>query len=216
MFLFDINEIAVTILNYPMSYLEIIGTLFGVVCVWLVVKEKILSWPIGIVNIIFFFILFYQIRLYSDMMLQVVFLFLSIYGWYKWKKPSKGLENKNNELKITLLTGKQRLLILILISLLTYFLYLFVKDIHIILPTFFPEPARAPLRDAFTTVASITAQYIMCKKKLESWVLWIAVDVIAFVYYFQAGVALVGIEYILFTVLATTGLIKWRKEYVSY
>jgi len=216
MFLFDINEILITILGYNISYLEAVGTIFGFICVYLVTKEKISSWPIGIINIIFFFILFYQIRLYSDMLLQAIFFVLSIYGWYKWKKPEKGLENKNNELKITTLSGFHRLLIGFIVASATFGLYLFMKEIHLILPTLFPEPAAAPLRDAFTTVTSVTAQWIMCKKKLESWMLWIAVDAVAFIYYFQTGVALVGIEYILFFCLAIYGLFKWLNEYKGY
>jgi nicotinamide mononucleotide transporter len=87
-----------------------------------------------------------------------------------------------------------------------------MSNIHILLPALFPEPAAAPLRDAFTTSASIVAQTIMCKRKLDCWYLWIAVDLVAFIYYFQVGVALIGIEYIIFGIIATFGLIGWRKE----
>ena len=65
----SIKSIAFEVIGYKMSYVELIGTFFGLICVWLTAKEKILCWPIGIINIVFFAILFYQVRLYSDMIL---------------------------------------------------------------------------------------------------------------------------------------------------
>ena len=91
-----------------------------------------------------------------------------------------------------------------------------MSNVHTIIPTLFPEPAAAPLRDAFTTVASIVAVTLLAKKNVESWAIWITVDLIALVYYFQVGIILVGIEYIVFAILATFGLIKWIKERKGY
>ncbi len=214
--LFDINQVAFKILSYNMSWLELIGTISGIACVWLTAKEKIICWPIGIVNIVFFFILFYQVRLYSDMVLQTVFFILSFYGWYAWLNPkTKKEENINKELKITLLSNKQRVVLGFMILVLTLILGMFMIKIHLIFPKIFPEPAAAPFRDSFTTVASVTAQWIMARKKLESWILWIIIDVVAFIYYFQVGIAFVGLEYILFLGLAIKGFYEWRKEQIK-
>lgn len=86
MSIFDINNTLVTLLGYNLSYIECFGTLFGLLCVWLGAKENIWNWPVGLVNIILFFIIFYQVRLYSDMFLQVYFFCISIYGWVQWSK----------------------------------------------------------------------------------------------------------------------------------
>jgi len=73
MIFFDINNIAFTVLNYPISYVELIGTLFGFISVYLAAKANILTWSTGIINELFLFIMFFQIQLYADMFLQIYF-----------------------------------------------------------------------------------------------------------------------------------------------
>lgn len=216
MFLLDINYTIFTVLGYQMSLVELLGTLFGLWCVWLAAKGKVLNWPVGILNIIFFFALFYQVRLYSDMFLQVVFFLQTIYGWYLWTHPIKEQAKTDKELKITKLTNKNRIIIGIITLICLAGLYKFMLNIHLILPYLFPEPAFAPLRDAFVTLISIVANFIMAKKKIDCWVLWIIVDIVSCVYYFQAGIALVGLEYIIFGIIATKGFFEWRKEMIDY
>lgn len=214
--IFDINVIAMTIFNYPISWVELIGVVTGMWCVWLTAKEKISCWPVGIINIVFFFILFYQVQLYSDMVLQIFFLVTSFYGWYAWSKPPVELENNQYELKVSILTMKQWMAILTMIIIFTYALYSVALNIHITCPELFPRPAAAPFRDALCTVMSIFAQLLLTRKKIEAWILWILVDVISCVYYFESGVILVGIEYVIFTFIATKGLLGWRKEFMDY
>jgi nicotinamide mononucleotide transporter len=200
-----------------MSLVELLGTLSGLWCVWLTAKNKISCWPIGVINIVFFFVLFYQVHLYSDMLLQAYFLVTSLYGWYKWNNPKTlEYETNNNELKITTLTKNQRISNVLGVIICTVLLYSLASNIHNILPDLFPQPAAAPFRDALCAVMSIFAQLIMTHRKLECWVLWILVDIISCVYYFEVGVVLVGIEYVIFTFIATKGLLDWRKEYNNY
>src|SRR5688572_5469381 len=87
---FDIDHIAFTIAGYPLSYVELIGTLFGFISVFYASKANILTWPTGIINEIFLFLLFYQVQLYPDMFLQFYFLAVTIYGWYNWRTTTKG------------------------------------------------------------------------------------------------------------------------------
>ena len=217
LFLFDIDKIALTILNYPISYLELVGTVSGLFCVYLTAKERVICWPVGIVNIIFFFIMFYQVQLYSDMILQVYFLIMSFYGWWKWTHPIDNKHaNRQNELKITDLTGK-----MIAIGLGTCFVFIIItgtimKSIHLHLPSIFPKPAAFPYGDAFTTVFSIAATVLMTVKKRQCWLLWISVDIVATVIYFMKGINLVAIEYIIFGIIATGGYINWSREQNSY
>ena len=81
---FYIDNTFFTLLDYPISYLEFFGTIAGIIAVWLAAKSNILTWPIGLINIGLFFIIFFQVQLYSDMFLQVYFFGISIYGWYNW------------------------------------------------------------------------------------------------------------------------------------
>lgn len=213
---FNVNNIIFSVLGYDMSLVELIGTITGMWCVWLTAKNKISCWPIGLINILFFFVLFYQVHLYSDMLLQAYFFVTSLYGWWAWKNPKQGFEDKNTELKITTLSKGQRILIGFLIVIGTGILYSIAININSLMPTLFPEPAAAPLRDAFCAIMSVFAQLIMTRRKLECWVLWILVDIISCVYYFEVGIALVGLEYVIFTFIAIKGLLDWRKELKSY
>ena len=89
MTLFDINNIACEIIGYQISYVELIGTLFGFISVYLATKTNILTWATGIINELFLFILFFQVQLYADMFLQVFFFVVTLYGWYNWKQIPK-------------------------------------------------------------------------------------------------------------------------------
>jgi nicotinamide mononucleotide transporter len=211
---FNINTIAFTVFGYPMSYIEFIGTVSGLACVWLTVRRHISCWPIGIVNIIFFFLVFYQVRLYSDMILQAIFFILSVYGWYRWLHPRTEEEaNEKNELRVTGLSGKNRMIALVLTLVAIAALGAFMKRIHLIFPSVFPEPAAFPFWDASTTVMSVYAQYLLAKKKLESWILWIAVDIICVFLYNLKGIKFISIEYFVFLIMAASGLVGWLRAY---
>src|SRR5688572_6733871 len=91
----DVNTIAFVLLGYPMSYIELIGTILYLWSVWLIAKRQVLTWPVGILSVLLYMILFYQIRLYSDAIEQVYYLGASIYGWIVWNNSRK----ENGEVK---------------------------------------------------------------------------------------------------------------------
>jgi hypothetical protein len=82
----SINTIAFTVLGYPMSYIELIGTILYLWSVWLIARKQMLTWPVGIVSVLLYMSLFYQIRLYSDALEQVYYLIASFYGWWWWSQ----------------------------------------------------------------------------------------------------------------------------------
>jgi len=215
--LFDLDVTLVTLLGYKLSYLELTGTVSGLACVWLTARENIWCWPVGIVNIACFFVMFFQLRLYSDMFLQVYFLATSVYGWWKWGHPRSPEEaNRRNELRISLLKMKILLLLLAACLAASIGFGLFIKNIHTMLPSLFPERAAFPFADSVVAVLSVAAQFIMARKKLECWLFWIAVDALALVIYFLKGVNLVAIEYFVFGCIALYGFLGWKKEYRGY
>lgn len=217
MIFFDIDFILFKILDYPISLLELSGTLSGLACVYLTAREKVSCWPVGIVNIVFFFILFYQVRLYSDMILQVYFLAMSIYGWWKWTHPqTKALTNPKNELKITNLTKKGWLITLFITLSSTFLLGYFMGRIHLIFPTLFKQAATFPYPDAFTTVLSVIATVVMAQKKKDCWIMWVLVDIAATIIYFMKGINLVAMEYIVFGIIAASGYFTWHKTQKMY
>lgn len=202
---FEIKNIAFQIWNYPISYVELIGTLFGLASVYFASRANILTWGTGIVNEVFLFILFFQVQLYADMFLQIYFFVVTLYGWYKWN--TKTSENKISEtsfrnrifLSVTILIG----------TLISGFLF---TNIHLYLPTYFKIQAAYPFTDSFVMVSSIVATILLAKKKIENWYLWIAVDLVCVVLYFKKGVYFLSLEYFIFLGLASYGLYHWRKQ----
>jgi nicotinamide mononucleotide transporter len=186
-------------------------------CVYLTAKEKVICWPVSIINAIFFFIMFYEVQLYSDMLLQIFFLATTVYGWWKWLHPKNGSEaNSRNELKISNLSLME-IITVILITLAGIFLLgTLMSFIHVLFPSFFSRKAAYPYPDSFITVTSIIAQLLMTRKKKDCWILWIIVDIAATVLYFIKGINLVAVEYAVFGIIALTGYLGWTKEQRSY
>jgi nicotinamide mononucleotide transporter len=215
--IFDVNTTLFTVMDYQMSYIEFFGTLFTIWCVWLTVKAKVLSWPVGIVGSILYLFLFYQIQLYSDLFEQTYFIITSLIGWWLWLNTgSKAEEDNNKELKISRNTWRENLAWgCVIASGTALFMYLTVH-LHVWMPQYFPEPTSFPFLDAFTTAMSFTAQWLLVRKKIESWVLWLAVDAIAIWLYWSKGVKFVSIEYMLFLILASKGLWDWIGELKNY
>jgi nicotinamide mononucleotide transporter len=205
--MFSIDYIILEIAGYPLSLIELLGTLSGLVSVWLATRGHVLTWLTGIVNEIFFFLLFFQVQLYSDMFLQVFFFVVSVYGWFNWRK--KAGEAKRG---IVTLSMDWRLVYAGILVVGTVALGFVMGRIDLWLPQWFAEPAAYPYPDAFTTMASVLATILLARKCLESWWLWIVVDVVAVVLYFLKGINFVAIEYMVFLVLAMYGLLNWRKE----
>lgn len=201
----EIENVAFQILDYPVSYVELIGTLFGLFSVYYASRANILTWGTGIVNEIFLFILFFQVQLYADMFLQIYFFIVTLYGWYKWN--SKAVVTKISEIGFR---NKMFLMVSILVgTLISGFLF---SNIHLYLPTYFKIQAAYPFADSFIMVSSIVASVLLAKKKIESWYLWIAIDLVCVVLYFNKGIFFLSIEYFIFLGLASYGLYHWKNQ----
>lgn len=210
--LFSVNNIFFTVAGYDMSYLEFFGTLLNIICVWLVVRNNIWTWPVGIAAVVLFAVLFYQIQLYSDFIEQIYFLVTGFYGWWVWirigRKPITAEEKAAGGITYLALKGRATTAAIVLIG--TLLMGYFMSNIHAYFPRLFPEAAAFPYLDAFTTVMSFVAQVLMAHKRADSWILWIAVDVIGIWLYWVRGVKFVSILYALFLILATKGFFQWR------
>lgn len=196
-----------TILGYPLSLLEFLGTTSGLVCVYLASRNHILTWPIGIFNSICFFFLFFQIQLYSDMLLQVYFFGSSIYGWIIWRKRTGQFT------KIVSLGRNKNFFVIFLLIVGTFGLGFFTKHLPIWFPSLFAKPPDYLYWDAFTTVTSIIANLLLAQRKLESWFLWVFVDIVCIVLYSLKNIPFVTVEYVIFLLIAFYGSWHWYKEY---
>lgn len=216
MFFFDNQSIFFSVLGYPMSYLEFFGTLAGGLAVWLSAKGNIWSWSIGIVNVVLFFFLFYQVQLYPDMFLQVFFLVTNLVGWWRWAHPRAGEENQKMELKISWMPAREIVLLLLLTLTGTYLFGYFAASLHELFPDLFYLPSAFPYLDSFVLATSVAATYLMVQKKVECWLGWIMTDVVATYLYFSKGILLVSLEYLTFCLIAGYGFWKWKNEVKGY
>lgn len=201
--LFDINSTVVKFSEYSLSYLELFSVLAALLTVWLAAKNNIHTWTVNLFAVSGFFLLFYQTQLYADMLLQIFFFCTSFIGFALWKKP----KNKISSLKFDsflswVLKGGFAALGLGVIN----------SKLHVVYPMLFPLPAAFPLSDAFTTVFSVIATIFLIQRKIQAWVLWIAVDLISCFVYFHRGLYLVSLEYLLFLFMAIYGFFAWRNE----
>lgn len=205
----SINHIAFTILGYPMSYVEFLGTILYLWSVWLIAKRNIFTWPVGIVSVLLYMFLFYQIRLYSDAMEQIYYLGASIYGWWVWNRSPQ----ENGQITDVQYSSAKSLALWVLLTGAVSVAFGFLMSrIHILLPALFPEAAAFPYLDALTTMMSFSAMWLMAQKKAESWIYWILVDVIGIWLYFVKDVKFVSVLYVVLLMMAFNGLRMWNRS----
>lgn len=181
----------------PFSLTETLGFVSGAWCVYLVVKQNIWNFPVGIANNIFFLILFGGARLYGDAGLQLVYLALAAQGWYLW------LYGGRDRTTLTV-TSASRLMLAVsfLVTVIgTFVLWLLLRTTN----------SSAPALDALTTTLSLIAQYLLNRKHIENWYVWIAADVIYIYLYVSRGLHLTAVLYLVFLCLCVAGIFSWRK-----
>jgi len=223
-FWFDINNTLVNIplgSGYAMSWIEAIGTIFGVLCVWFASQEKTINYFFGLINVTLFAIIFYQIQLYGILMLQIFFFCANIYGWYAWTRPNS---TTSNALQIRWLSKSTQLTLAALsavaIALMTFYIdsiFLFLATITINTLNLFnfniPPPIISadafPFWDSVMTILSLVAQILMTRKYVENWLLWIGINIISIAIYAAQGVFVLSIEYLLLLFMATNGAKAW-------
>lgn len=216
MSLFSIDNIFFEFLGYKMSYLEFFGAVFGAVAVWLSARADVLSWPLGIVNVVLSFFLYYQIQLYPDMFLQVFFFVTNVMGWWQWTHPKPGEEDRKQELKVSYMGWQKFVLVCLATIAGTAALGAMAARLHKWFPLAFALPSAFPYADSFILVMSVITTFFMIRKKIECWIIWIIVDVVATYLYYIKGVMLYSVLYFGFTIIAAFGLWHWIKEYRDY
>jgi len=213
---FDINSIFFTALDYPMSYLEFFSVITGLIAVALSAKANIWSWPIGIVNVFLSAFFYYQIQLYPDMFLMMFFFVTNIMGWWRWANPRPEEEDQKKELRVSWMKWKQFTLLFISGLAGTFVIGTLASNLHEWLPLLFNLPSAYPFADSFILVMSVITTFFMIQKKIECWIIWIVVDVVATYLYFLKGANFFGVQYFILVLIAIFALWHWIKEYKSY
>ena len=183
-----------------MSELEWVAAGLGVINVALVVRRSVWNYPFGLIMVALYFFVFFGARLYSDALLQIFFFVVQLYGWVNWVKARTAA----GEVPVGRLTEGERLgwiLGTLLASLIWGLGMARFTD------------AAAPIVDAFIAGFSISAQILMARRKIENWILWIMVDVVAIALYFFRDLRPTSALYLLFLILSIAGLIGWRRAF---
>jgi nicotinamide mononucleotide transporter len=181
-----------------MTWIEAVAAVCGLLCVWLTIRQNILCWPTGLIQVLLYIGVFYHARLYSDLILHVIYVIMQVYGWYHWLHGGR----ERMELKVTTLP-RPALAVWLLLGTVTTMAW------GHSMATF--TDAAAPYADAFIAVASLIAQWLMARKKLESWPFWIAVDLVGIAVYFYKELYITTGLYSVFLVLAVLGFFQWRR-----
>lgn len=164
--------------------------------VWLTIKQTVWCWPVSLVAVVVSIVILYDARLYGDMALQIFYFFAGIYGWIYWEK------NKNQVFKVTSI---DRSLIPILIGVTVfqgiayYYLLVYFKG-------------DRPLLDGVLTACSLTITYMMTKKWVENWLLWVFIDAAYVLLFCLKEMWFFAATNLLMAIIAYFGWLKWRKE----
>ena len=180
--------------------IEFLAAILTLLCVWLTTKRHIMSWPIGIVAIILYSFIFIEVKLYADFFLQIVFLFQGLYGWYNWS------QNKNNinEVIIYKPTALNR------VWSANAILFLYITISHILIHY---TDASVPYADAYLTSICIVANWMLSKRNIDNWYLWIYADFLYIGLFCYKGLYVSAILYFILGLIAIKGLLNWKNVY---
>lgn len=189
--------------DYPplFIFLEIVAVIFGFLSVWFSKQENILVYPTGIVSTIIFVYLLWEWQLLGDMMINIYYSSMSIYGWYVWTRkvdavhftPVTKTTKKENFWSVLIFAGT----------------WLFTFGVYEYFDKWNNWTAYV---DTITTAIFFVGMWLMARKKLENWIYWIVGDIISVPLYFHKGLTFTSFQYLLFTIIAIYGYKSWKKS----
>ena len=185
-------------------YLEFIAIVFGLLSVWLSKKNNILVFPTGMISTAIFVYLLFKWQLLGDMMINGYYFIMSVYGWYIWTRK----KNESDLNPISTTTPKEKKISIIIFILTLAFVY----GVY----TFFDKWTDwTAYIDTFTSGIFFVGMWLMAKRKIENWILWIIGDIISVPLYFYKGFTFTSFQYLIFTFIAILGYLAWKKHLVK-
>lgn len=189
------------------SLLEIIGTLIGVLYLVLEYRANVWLWPVGVIMPLIYIFVCYDAGIYADMGINVYFFLAAIYGWIVWykgnsRRSSEGDSSEGEPMSIVRTSRKEwawcAVVFAAVFALLAYILINFT-------------PSTVPYSDSFTTSLSVVGMWMLAHKRIEHWLLWVAVDAVSTVMYINKGLYPTSGLYLLYTIIAIAGYFKWQR-----
>ena len=182
-------------------WIQIFGVVTGILYVILEVKQNRFLWPLGIVTSAAYIYIFFTGKFYADMGLQVYYVLISIYGWYYWSRG--GAKETKGELPVVRI-NRQQLILLFLTFAFSWVLIYFVLDRY--------TDSSVPLGDSFTTALAIVATWMLTRKIIEQWFLWIIANVVSIALYIYKGLYPTVILYAVYAGMAVYGYLEWKRS----
>ena len=182
--------------------LELVAVVTGFACVWLAARESLWNFPVAIVSCALYILIYHRAHLYSDRNLQGLFIALSLYGWYEWLYGGRG----KTELGVSRTTRHEWLGAALFTLAYTLGFGYYLQH---------GTDAAFPYLDSFTTAGSIVAQYLLTRKRLENWLLWLAVDLIYVPVLWYKALYPTAALYFLYLALAAYGYWQWRRDMLA-
>ena len=183
------------------NYIEVLGAVLGVVYIFLSIRQNIFTWPVGLLTSALYVYVFFVSKFYADMALQVYYVVVSIYGWYYWLHGSPGNEQDNLPV---VFTPRKLWIFLGMASVILFFLIVFVLENY--------TDSPIPVWDALTTALSLVATWMLARKYLENWLIWIFVDFLSSALYAVKNLWPTVILFVVYTVMALQGYYSWKKD----
>ncbi len=184
------------------NYIEILGAVLGLVYIFLSIRQNIFTWPVGLITSALYVYVFLVSKFYADMALQGYYVIVSIYGWYHWSKGKSNLGKKEQ-----LLVSPTPAKFWIPLAIVTIFLFIIIA---FVLKNYTDSPI--PLGDSLTTALSLVATWMLARKYLEHWIIWVFVDFLSAILYAFKNLWPTVILFIVYTIMAIIGYIRWRKD----
>jgi len=181
--------------------IEVLGAILGILYIIFSIKQNVLTWPTGLLTSVLYVIVFFRSKFYADMGLQVYYVVISIYGWYYWLKGSEKQDDKGAPVKKT----PARLWIkLIAATVVIYSVILFI------LINF--TDSDVPFMDSLTTALSIVATWMLARKYIEHWLIWVFVDLFSSGLYVYKNLWATVVLFVIYTGMAVVGYYHWKKD----
>lgn len=187
-------------LNYiQTNWIELVGAILSLIYLYLSIKQKISLWIFGFLSSAFYIVVFFDTGFYADMSLQFYYLAVSVYGWINWRH---GTQQGGHELPATK-TSRRLTILLLLSSVHIYGVY------YVILAKF--TDSTIPISDSLVGTLSVIGTWMLARKLIENWLVWIVADGIATGLFFYKELYPTAILFIIYTAMAVVGYWQWRK-----
>ncbi|HWI86867.1 MAG TPA: nicotinamide riboside transporter PnuC [Sphingomonas sp.] len=185
--------------DVSLNPLEAIGTLLGLANILLLIRRSIWNFPFGLLMVALYADIFFTAKLYSDALLQLFFFAIQLYGWWAWWRSGGG----TNKVEVERLTWPARIAWVVVIGITSFAWGAIMRSY---------TDAAFPWIDAAVAMASIAAQLLLARRRIENWILWIAVDMVAIGLYLAKGLMLTAGLYVIFLILSALGLREWMRS----